>query len=188
MPQVQAKPSFLATEKHNGVGVLLEHPGTTRSSRIPREYHDFVLGQHSCGSHGASDQCVELQWASHTSLFPPAGHGLGSAKVSRAQTFPSYPSEQGEEHQQSLSLASSYTFSYSSGLVQWQPGTAGQERQSSLEPAARAREQRVPSAPTTCHENWSLPAPAWPPHRWEPGEAASLKQRLSLYLFCRSFC
>ncbi|NWT16194.1 DOK6 protein, partial [Vireo altiloquus] len=41
-----------------------------------------------------------------------------SAKVSRAQTFPSYPSEQGEEHQQSLSLASSYAFSYGSGLVQ----------------------------------------------------------------------
>ncbi|NXT28519.1 DOK6 protein, partial [Syrrhaptes paradoxus] len=45
-------------------------------------------------------------------------HSLGSAKVSRAQTFPSYPSEQAEEHQQSLSLASSYTFSYGSGLVQ----------------------------------------------------------------------
>ncbi|NWS44885.1 DOK6 protein, partial [Probosciger aterrimus] len=45
-------------------------------------------------------------------------HSLGSAKVSRAQTFPSYQEEQGEEHQQSLSLASSYTFSYGSGLVQ----------------------------------------------------------------------
>ncbi|NWX40488.1 DOK6 protein, partial [Steatornis caripensis] len=45
-------------------------------------------------------------------------HSLGSAKVSRAQTFPSYPSEESEEHQQSLSLASSYAFSYGSGLVQ----------------------------------------------------------------------
>lgn len=80
MPQVQAKPSFLATEKHNGVGLLPERPGTTRSSRIPREYHDFVLGQHSCGSHGAWDQRVELQWASHTSLFPSAGHGPGLCK------------------------------------------------------------------------------------------------------------
>lgn len=52
------------------------------------------------------------------SCVPTPGHSLGSAKVSRAQTFPSYPSEQGEEHQQSLSLASSYAFSYGSGLVQ----------------------------------------------------------------------
>lgn len=52
------------------------------------------------------------------SCLPAAGHSLGSAKVSRAQTFPSYPSEQAEEHQQALSLASSYAFSYGSGLVQ----------------------------------------------------------------------
>ncbi|XP_010142952.1 PREDICTED: docking protein 6-like, partial [Buceros rhinoceros silvestris] len=51
-------------------------------------------------------------------IYSLQGHSLGSAKVSRAQTFPSYPSEQGEEHPQSHSLASSYTFSYGSGLVQ----------------------------------------------------------------------
>ncbi|XP_008941585.1 PREDICTED: docking protein 6-like, partial [Merops nubicus] len=51
-------------------------------------------------------------------IYSLQGHSLGSAKVSRAQTFPSYPSEQGEEHPQPLSLASSYTFSYGSGLVQ----------------------------------------------------------------------
>ncbi|XP_009887379.1 PREDICTED: docking protein 6 [Charadrius vociferus] len=32
-------------------------------------------------------------------IYSLQGHGLSSAKVSRAQTFPSYPSEQGEEHQ-----------------------------------------------------------------------------------------
>uniref|UniRef100_A0A672U5N6 Docking protein 6 n=1 Tax=Strigops habroptila TaxID=2489341 RepID=A0A672U5N6_STRHB len=51
-------------------------------------------------------------------IYSLQGHSLGSAKVSRAQTFPSYHEEQGEEHQQSLSLASSYAFSYGSGLVQ----------------------------------------------------------------------
>lgn len=114
-----------------------------------------------------------------------AGHSLGSAKVSRAQTFPSYPSEQGEEHQPSLSLASSYAFSYGSGLVQWQAGVASRERQSSLQPAAG--EPPAPSAPTICRENWCLPAPARSPPMWKPGEAASLKQRLSLYLFILLF-
>lgn len=117
----------------------------------------------------------------------PTGRSLGSAKVSRAQTFPSYPSEQGEEHPQSLSLASSYTFSYGSGLVQWQPGAAGRERQSSLEPAARAGEPLAPSAPTICCENWCQPAPAGSPPPRKPGEAASPKQRLSLYLFILPF-
>ncbi|XP_063253423.1 docking protein 6 [Prinia subflava] len=51
-------------------------------------------------------------------IYSLQGHSLGSAKVSRAQTFPSYPSEQAEEHQQPLSLGSSYAFSYGSGLVQ----------------------------------------------------------------------
>ncbi|KAF0885371.1 DOK6 protein, partial [Crocuta crocuta] len=45
-------------------------------------------------------------------------HGFGSSKMSRAQTFPSYTSEQGEETQQSLSRSSSYGFSYSSSLIQ----------------------------------------------------------------------
>lgn len=80
---------------------------------------------------GASQSCFArclrpehsvLACLSDTSFILPTGHSLGSTKVSRAQTFPSYPSEQGEEHQQSLSLASSYTFSYGSGLVQWQLG------------------------------------------------------------------
>lgn len=80
---------------------------------------------------GASQSCFArclrpehsvLACLSDTSFILPTGHSLGSTKVSRAQTFPSYPAEQGEEHQQSLSLASSYTFSYGSGLVQWQLG------------------------------------------------------------------
>lgn len=55
-----------------------------------------------------------------TPLFPSllSGHGFGSSKMSRAQTFPSYASEQSEETQQSLSRSSSYGFSYSSSLIQ----------------------------------------------------------------------
>lgn len=117
--------------------------------------------------------------------LPASGHNLGSAKVSRAQTFPSYPSEQGEEHQQPLSLASSYAFSYGSGLVQWQPGAG--HGQLSLEPPARTGEPLAPSAPTICRENWCQPAPAGAPPMREPGEAASPKQRLSLYLFILPF-
>lgn len=38
--------------------------------------------------------------------------------MSRAQTFPSYASEQSEETQPALSRSSSYGFSYSSSLIQ----------------------------------------------------------------------
>ncbi|KAG6934563.1 docking protein 6, partial [Chelydra serpentina] len=51
-------------------------------------------------------------------IYSLQGHSLSSTKVSRAQTFPSYTSESGKEHQQSLSLSSSYGFSYSSALIQ----------------------------------------------------------------------
>ncbi|MXQ93923.1 hypothetical protein E5288_WYG008082 [Bos mutus] len=55
-------------------------------------------------------------------LSPPAaafqGHGFGPSKMSRAQTFPSYASEQSEETQPALSRSSSYGFSYSSSLIQ----------------------------------------------------------------------
>lgn len=44
-----------------------------------------------------------------------------------------------------------------------------------------------PSAPSICRENWRPPAPAGAPPMWEPGEAASPKQRLSLYLFILPF-
>ncbi|KAG5195553.1 hypothetical protein JEQ12_011848, partial [Ovis aries] len=46
------------------------------------------------------------------------GHGFGPSKMSRAQTFPSYASEQSEETQPALSRSSSYGFSYSSSLIQ----------------------------------------------------------------------
>lgn len=65
--------------------------------------------------------------------FSP-GHGFGSTKMSRAQTFPSYASEQSEETQQSLSRSSSYGFSYSSSLIQWHTeGHCWPERQSVLD-------------------------------------------------------
>ncbi|CAM2106403.1 unnamed protein product [Caretta caretta] len=51
-------------------------------------------------------------------IYSLQGHSLSSTKVSRAQTFPSYASEPAKEHQQSLSLSSSYGFSYSSALIQ----------------------------------------------------------------------
>ncbi|KAF6087837.1 docking protein 6 [Phyllostomus discolor] len=51
-------------------------------------------------------------------IYSLQGHGFGSSKMSRAQTFPSYTSEQSEETQQSLSRSSSYGFSYSSSLIQ----------------------------------------------------------------------
>ncbi|KAL4701144.1 hypothetical protein H8959_015148 [Pygathrix nigripes] len=46
------------------------------------------------------------------------GHGFGTSKMSRAQTFPSYAPEHSEEAQQPLSRSSSYGFSYSSSLIQ----------------------------------------------------------------------
>ncbi|KAM7320602.1 hypothetical protein ACRRTK_021045 [Alexandromys fortis] len=51
-------------------------------------------------------------------LSSSPGHGFGSSKMSRAQTFPSYAAEQSEEAQPPLSRSSSYGFSYSSSLIQ----------------------------------------------------------------------
>ncbi|NWX13111.1 DOK6 protein, partial [Aegotheles bennettii] len=86
---------------------LSEPMALSKSISLPRSaYWHHITRQNSVG------EIYSLQGKFLTS------HSLSSAKVSRAQTFPSYPSEQGEEHQQSLSLASSYTFSYGSGLVQ----------------------------------------------------------------------
>lgn len=48
-------------------------------------------------------------------------------------------------------------------------------------------EPPAPSAPTICRENWCLPAPAGSLPRQKPGEVASPKQRLSLYLFILLF-
>lgn len=122
------------------------------------------------------------------SCFPPPGHSLGSAKVSRAQTFPSYPSEQGEEHQQPLSLGSSYAFSYSSGLVQWQPGLPHTR---TLEPGA-SHQDREPLAPL--HPPFAVKTDA---RQLQLGlrQCGNLERRLPpsrgwvfIYLFCRSFC
>lgn len=63
--------------------------------------------------------CVLLNLFLSTALSFSPGHGFGSSKMSRAQTFPSYAPEQSEETQQSLSRSSSYGFSYSSSLIQW---------------------------------------------------------------------
>lgn len=57
----------------------------------------------------------------------------------------------------------------------------------SLEPPTRTGELLAPSAPTICRENWCLPAPAGAPPVRKPGEVASPKQRLSLYLFILPF-
>ena len=54
----------------------------------------------------------------HPSFCAPPGHGFGPSKMARAQTFPSYASEQSEETQPALSRPSSYGFSYSSSLIQ----------------------------------------------------------------------
>nr|XP_005903829.1 PREDICTED: docking protein 6 [Bos mutus] len=51
-------------------------------------------------------------------IYSLQGHGFGPSKMSRAQTFPSYASEQSEETQPALSRSSSYGFSYSSSLIQ----------------------------------------------------------------------
>ncbi|XP_031297622.1 docking protein 6 [Camelus dromedarius] len=51
-------------------------------------------------------------------IYSLQGHGFGSSKMSRAQTFPSYAAEPGEEAPQPLSRSGSYGFSYSSSLIQ----------------------------------------------------------------------
>ncbi|XP_019400789.1 PREDICTED: docking protein 6 [Crocodylus porosus] len=81
---------------------LTEPMTLSKSISLPRSaYWHHITRQNSVGE-----------------IYSLQGHSLGSTKVSRAQTFPSYASEQSEEHQQSLSLSSSYGFSYSSGLMQ----------------------------------------------------------------------
>lgn len=51
-------------------------------------------------------------------LYSLQGNELNLTKVTRAQTFPSYISEQSHEHQHLLSPSSGYGSSYSSGLAQ----------------------------------------------------------------------
>ncbi|XP_067888447.1 docking protein 6 isoform X1 [Heterodontus francisci] len=51
-------------------------------------------------------------------LYSLQGNDLNLTKVPRAQTFPSYISEQSHEHQYLLSPSSGYESSYSSGLAQ----------------------------------------------------------------------
>lgn len=51
-------------------------------------------------------------------VSPPPGHGFGSSKMARAQTFPSYAAEQGEETPQALSRPGSYGCGYGSGRIQ----------------------------------------------------------------------
>uniref|UniRef100_F6XWY4 Docking protein 6 n=1 Tax=Monodelphis domestica TaxID=13616 RepID=F6XWY4_MONDO len=95
---------MLEMEQKARLQTSLTEPMTlSKSISLPRSaYWHHITRQNSVGE-----------------IYSLQGHRFGSTKMSRAQTFPSYTSEQNEEHQQQpLSLSSSYGFSYSSSLIQ----------------------------------------------------------------------
>uniref|UniRef100_A0A2K6KJ10 Docking protein 6 n=1 Tax=Rhinopithecus bieti TaxID=61621 RepID=A0A2K6KJ10_RHIBE len=87
----------------SGLQTSLTEPMTlSKSVSLPRSaYWHHITRQNSVGE-----------------IYSLQGHGFGTSKMSRAQTFPSYAPEQSEEAQQPLSRSSSYGFSYSSSLIQ----------------------------------------------------------------------
>ncbi|XP_017722544.1 PREDICTED: docking protein 6 [Rhinopithecus bieti] len=102
------------SSKHQGLGTkcagapwklqtsLTEPMTLSKSVSLPRSaYWHHITRQNSVGE-----------------IYSLQGHGFGTSKMSRAQTFPSYAPEQSEEAQQPLSRSSSYGFSYSSSLIQ----------------------------------------------------------------------
>nr|XP_014343625.1 PREDICTED: docking protein 6 isoform X2 [Latimeria chalumnae] len=90
-------------EKKEGLQSSSNDPTSlSKSISLPRSaYWHHIARQNSVGE-----------------IYSLQGNGFSSTKVSRAQTFPGYTSEQSEDHQQSLSPSSGYGSSYSSGLVQ----------------------------------------------------------------------
>ncbi|XP_030880243.1 docking protein 6 [Leptonychotes weddellii] len=94
---------MLEMEQKARLQTSLTEPMTlSKSVSLPRSaYWHHITRQNSVGE-----------------IYSLQGHGFSSSKMSRAQTFPSYASEQSEETQPSLSRSSSYGFSYSSSLIQ----------------------------------------------------------------------
>lgn len=94
---------MLEMEQKARLQTSLTEPMTlSKSISLPRSaYWHHITRQNSVGE-----------------IYSLQGHGFGSSKMSRAQTFPSYAAEQSEEAQPPLSRSSSYGFSYSSSLIQ----------------------------------------------------------------------
>lgn len=94
---------MLEMEQKARLQTSLTEPMTlSKSISLPRSaYWHHITRQNSVGE-----------------IYSLQGHGFGSSKMSRAQTFPSYAPEQSEEAQPPLSRSSSYGFSYSSSLIQ----------------------------------------------------------------------
>lgn len=96
---------MLEMEQKARLQTSLTEPMTlSKSISLPRSaYWHHITRQNSVGE-----------------IYSLQGHGFAAAKMSRAQTFPSYAAEQSEEPAQPLSLSrsSSYGFSYSSSLIQ----------------------------------------------------------------------
>lgn len=111
-------------------------------------------------------------------LSSSPGHGFGSSKMSRAQTFPSYATEQNEEAQAPLSRSSSYGFSYSSSLIQWHT-EATTDKKDSLSWTCHGVIMPPASGKTNCSTNWQgsgLARSNWKVKNWS---SASLIQWLS---------
>nr|XP_004654868.2 docking protein 6 [Jaculus jaculus] len=94
---------MLEMEQKARLQTSLTEPMTlSKSISLPRSaYWHHITRQNSVGE-----------------IYSLQGHGFGSSKMSRAQTFPSYAPEQSEEAQPPLSRSSSYGLSYSSSLIQ----------------------------------------------------------------------
>ncbi|XP_062057772.1 docking protein 6 isoform X1 [Lepus europaeus] len=103
LPCVRGRAGDSCLQERPQLQTSLTEPMTlSKSISLPRSaYWHHITRQNSVGE-----------------IYSLQGHGFGPAKMSRAQTFPSYSTEPSEEAQQPLSRSSSYGFSYSSSLIQ----------------------------------------------------------------------